>query len=130
MKNEILFDYYDDKVSLIKHALKTRDPKYINMVSKDLLYVKRDLDRSHIDDTEIFGYKIIANNKTIDYYTKDHKLVNEEDLKKIKKMIMLKNEIPNKLIGYLEMKKDNIFLKIRDTINQGTKGTNKNRCMW
>lgn len=122
MKHEILFDYYDDKVSLIKHALKTRDPKYIKMVSKDLLYVKRDIDRSHIDASEIFGYKIV-NNKTIDYYTIDHKLVNEEDLKKIKKMVMLKDEKPNKLIGYLEMKKDNILLKIRDTINQGIKGT-------
>ena len=95
------------------------------MVNKSLLYTKRDLDKNHIDAKEIYGYKLVEN-KSINYYTKKHKLVNDEDLRKIKKMLILKNEnieAPNKLIGYLELKKNDILLKLRDTINQGSKGT-------
>ena len=125
LKDEIIYDYSRDKLSIIKHALETKDPKYINMVNKSLLYIKRDLDRNHIDSNEIFGYKIVEN-KTIRYYTKNHTIVKDEDLRRIKKMLLLKNEnadIHTKLIGYLEMKNADNILKIRDTINQGYKGT-------
>ena len=125
LKDEIIYDYCKDKLSVIKHALESNDSRYIKMVNKSLLYTKRDLDKNHIDANEIYGYKLVEN-KSINYYTKKHKLVNDEDLRKIKKMLILKNENieePNKLIGYLELKKNDILLKIRDTINQGSKGT-------
>lgn len=124
-EDEYCFDYSADKKSIILHALKTNEAKYISMVDKNLLYVARDINPSHTDKKEIYGYKLLENG-VINYYDKDNNLASDSIKRSIERTLFdrLENEnVPDKLIGYLEEKKGSIVLKIRDKLKEGKKGT-------
>ena len=124
-KNEITYDYYNSKKQLIKYALETNQKKYLDMVDQNLLYMTRDVNPSHTDKKEIFGYKILENGK-VNYYTTKHVLANKEQKRQIERVLFsrLENEnVADDLIGYLVYKKDEIVLKIRDKLNEGKQGT-------
>ena len=47
-----------NKKYLIKFALKTNNSKYLAMANKNLLYTARDVDPTHANKMDIFGYKL------------------------------------------------------------------------
>lgn len=71
------------------------------------------------------GFKIATNNKTIKYYFNDGKPMNKAPLSYETNLMALMEKEPqgNSIIGYLEQRPKEVVFKIRDKVDEGSKGT-------
>jgi hypothetical protein len=121
----LLFSYYKNREGLIISAIKSKNERLLSICDSNLLYMKRDINPSHEGEDSIWGYKVIKNGE-LKYFKKDGKEVNDEELRKIKRVLLERfenEELPDKIIGYLEYKKDDLLFKVRDKVVEGKKGT-------
>ena len=130
LKDKELIIQYLIIQSIQKKTTKDQDA-LISSFSYNILYCKKDLICKSIKDNEIWGYKI-ADNKKIRYMKCDlenkkfknaNANANLNDITQLKKTV-IKNSKKQKrgaadIIGYCELKNNELIFKIRDKTNQG-----------